>query len=244
MIELHNNDCLLALKKYSTGYFDLGCVDPPYGIGFDGENTKMSLGMRADGTQRVNDAWKNVINAKPKYKRKAWDSKRPSAEYFNELMRVCKHVIIWGGNYFADLLPPSGGYIVWDKGVVMPTLSKCELAYTNCNNHIEMISLLWAGYRRCEEVNRIHPTQKPVALYDWIFSHYAKAGYRVLDTHLGSGSSAIAAYKAGLYFVGYEIDKEYFEGAKARLCKAMQQGNIFTPQKARIDEQLTLFESS
>tara|TARA_Y100000114_G_C11690336_1_gene293236 strand:+ start:88 stop:816 length:729 start_codon:yes stop_codon:yes gene_type:complete len=242
MIELHNNDCLLALQEYNDDAFALGVVDPPYGIGFDGEDTRMSLGLRKDGSYRVMQAWKNAVNAKPKYIRKDWDSKRPSKEYFTQLLRVCKHVIIWGGNYFADMLPPSGGYIVWDKGVVMPTLSKCELAYTNCNNHIEMISLLWAGYRRCEQVNRIHPTQKPVALYDWIYSHYAKQGDTILDTHLGSGSSAIAAYNAGLDFVGYEIDKDYFDSAKQRLADAMKQRNIFTAVANDIKEQLTFFE--
>ena len=193
-------------------YFDLAIVDPPYGIGFDGEIKEMA-----------NNNSKKWKSAKGKnYTRKSWDSETPSKEYFNELQRVSKNQIVWGGNYFE--LPQSSGWIFWNKGVAKDfTLSPGELAWTSFNKSVDMVELLWAGFRKCEETDRIHPTQKPIRLYEWILSKFAKKGQRILDTHLGSGSSAIAAHYFGVDFVGCELDKDYFDAAKARFDMATKQ---------------------
>ena len=217
-----NEDCMIVMARYPDKYFDLAVVDPPYGIGFDGENTTMSAGMRKDGTKRKNKTWNNP---KPKeYVRKDWDNKKPNREYFCEVLRVCKNIIVWGGNYFTDILEPSGGWIVWEKGVPEGmSLSQCELAWTNYNNSIKIVKILWAGYRKAEVENRIHPTQKPEKLYRWIYANYAERGQKILDTHLGSGSSRIACHKAGIGFVGCEIDKDYVDAQEKRFANYLLQ---------------------
>jgi site-specific DNA-methyltransferase (adenine-specific) len=198
-------DCIQIMKQFKDNEFDLAVVDPPYGIGFDGEVKEMA-----------NNNSKKWKPAKGKnYTRKSWDCETPSDEYFTELKRVSKNQIIWGGNYFD--LPQSSGWIFWNKGVAKDfTLSPGELAWTSFDKSVNMVELLWAGFRKCEETERIHPTQKPVKLYDWIFSKYANEGMRILDTHLGSGSSRISADKAKLDFTGIEIDKEYFDLSEKR----------------------------
>jgi len=205
-----------AMKQMPDKAFDLAIVDPPYGIGFDRENPSMCAGLRKDGTRRRMTAGQN--HPEPKgYATKNWDSERPSKEYFDELRRVSKNQIIWGGNYFADYLPPSGGWVIWDKGVPEGmSLSQAEMAWTQCLNSTRMCQFLWAGFKKCEQVDRIHPTQKPVALYEWLLKNYAKPGDKILDTHLGSGSSRIAAYNMGFEFVGYEIDEDYFKAQEER----------------------------
>lgn len=193
-------DCIQIMKQFKDNEFDLAVVDPPYGIGFDGEVKEMA-----------NNNSKKWKSAKGKnYTRKSWDCETPSDEYFTELKRVSKNQIIWGGNYFD--LPQSSGWIFWNKGVAKDfTLSPGELAWTSFDKSVNMVELLWAGFRKCEETERIHPTQKPVKLYDWIFAKYATEGMKILDTHLGSGSSRISADKAKLDFTGIEIDKEYYD---------------------------------
>jgi len=212
MIELLHCDCMEYMATVPDKYFDLAIVDPPYGIGFDGEIKEMA-----------NNNSKKWKSAKGKnYTRKSWDSETPSKEYFKELFRVSKNQIVWGGNYFD--LPQSSGWIFWNKGVAKDfTLSPGELAWTSFNKSVDMVELLWAGFRKCEETDRIHPTQKPVKLYEWLLTNYAKKGQRILDTHLGSGSSAIAAHYFGVDFVGCELDKDYFEAAKARFDMATKQ---------------------
>ena len=198
-------DCIQIMKQFKDNEFDLAVVDPPYGIGFDGEVKEMA-----------NNNSKKWKSAKGKnYTRKSWDCETPSDEYFTELKRVSKNQIIWGGNYFD--LPQSSGWIFWNKGVAKDfTLSPGELAWTSFDKSVNMVELLWAGFRKCEETERIHPTQKPVKLYDWIFAKYATEGMKILDTHLGSGSSRISADKAKLDFTGIEIDKEYFDLSEKR----------------------------
>ena len=214
--EVYLEDCVKALKRYADNHFDLAIVDPPYGIGFDGEVKEMA-----------NNNSKKWKSAKGKnYTRKSWDNETPSKEYFKELFRVSKNQIIWGGNYFD--LPQSSGWIFWNKGVAKDfTLSPGELAWTSFNKSVDMVELLWAGFRKCEETNRIHPTQKPVKLYEWILSKYAKPNDLILDTHLGSGSSRIAAYKGGFNFVGFEIDAEYYEKQEKRFNDFKSQLRLF-----------------
>jgi len=214
--KIHNQDCLEAMKLMQDNQFNLAIVDPPYGIGFDGEVKEMA-----------NNKSKKWNNAKGKnYKRKEWDSNTPNDVYFNELMRVSINQIIWGANYFS--LPQSSGWIFWDKGVAKDfTLSPGELAWTSYNKSLKKIELLWAGFRKCETTDRIHPTQKPVKLYEWLLINYANKGDKILDTHLGSGSIAIACHNLGYDLTGYELDKEYYDNAIKRIKNHQAQTRIF-----------------
>lgn len=215
MIELLNIDCMEYMASLPDKVFDLAIVDPPYGIGFDGEVEAMANNNSAKWTQAVGAG----------YERKEWDA-APSAEYFKELERVSKNRIVWGGNYFE--LPQSSGWIFWEKGTAEGfTLSPGELAWTSYQNSVKRVAILWAGFRKCEQGQRIHPTQKPVKLYDWLLHNYAKPGQRILDTHLGSGSSAIAAHYFGVDFVGCELDEDYFNAAKKRFDMATAQMSLF-----------------
>jgi len=203
MVELLHTDCMAYMATLPDKAFDLAICDPPYGIGADIKNSikkvqsKKSAALSNDyGTQR-------------------WDGNIPDKNYFDELFRVSKHQIVWGANYYGLI----GGYIYWRKNVTMPTYSKGELAYCSLINKIEEFDFTWHGMLQDNMSNkedRIHPTQKPVALYKWLLKNYAKEGDRILDTHLGSGSSAIAAYDGGFDFVGCEIDADYYAAAVKR----------------------------
>lgn len=190
--------------------FDLAVVDPPYGIGIDGQK------------KRVCD---NLKHNRKEHIRRNWDKAILPPEYFRELERVSKAQVIWGGNYFVPYLEQGHkGWLVWDKGQHGLTMSDCELAYTSFDTPTRVfvcnrVELLKDG--------TIHPTQKPVALYTWIFNRYAKQGDRILDTHLGSGSSRIAAYDLGLDFVGCELDPVYYKLEEKRFAKHSQQLNLF-----------------
>jgi site-specific DNA-methyltransferase (adenine-specific) len=211
-----------VMAKLADKSYDLAIVDPPYGIGWDKQNLSASLGLRKDGTRRLNKSWKAMTAAKEKYKRGNWDSKTPDAEYFMELRRVSKKQIIWGGNYFP--LPPTGGWIVWDKKKPNDvSFSEGEMAWTNCGQSLRFFRWLWAGYAKQQPEDRIHPTQKPVALYKWLLTKYAKPGQRILDTHMGSGSSVIAALDHGFEMLAVEIDAEYFAAAVERIGRYAQQ---------------------
>lgn len=189
--------------------FDLAICDPPYGIGFDGENHTMVLNK--------SDKWKN--KKLKGYKRKEWDSGVPPDEYFFELMRVSDKLIIWGGNYFTNVLPVSGGWIIWDKKRPDDfSLSMAEMAWCSFGGRVAIFRYLWNGFQKQRPEDRIHPTQKPIALYKWILHNYASSGQTILDTHLGSGSSAIAAHDMGFEFVGCELDKDYYDAASKRLA--------------------------
>jgi site-specific DNA-methyltransferase (adenine-specific) len=204
-VKMHNADCMDFMRELPDKYYDLAIVDPPYGIGFDGEVKEMA-----------NNNSKKWKSAKGKnYTRKSWDCETPSKEYFTELFRVSKNQIVWGGNYFD--LPQSSGWIFWNKGVAKDfTLSPGELAWTSFNKSVDMVELLWAGFRKCEETDRIHPTQKPVKLYEWLLMNYAKEGDKILDTHGGSGSICIACHNLGFDLDWIELDKEYFDAATKR----------------------------
>ncbi len=199
-------DCMELMKQYPDNYFDLCVTDPPYGINADVKNS-------TDKKQSK----KSASNSK-KYGEQKWDADVPTKEYFIELFRVSKEQIIWGVNYYPfDFL--AGGGIYWDKCVTMPTYSDGELAYCSLLNSIKSVKIAWHGmiqHNMKNKETRIHPTQKPVALYDWIFKNYASEGMTILDTHLGSGSSRIAANKAKLHFVACELDADYFNAQNKR----------------------------
>ena len=206
MIELLHCDCMEYMATVPDKYFDLAIVDPPYGIGdtFIG----FSSGAKKGKLERV-------------HKEMKWDDNIPSEEYFAELKRVSKKQIIWGANYF-NSFNNEGGALVWYKNRGGNTLSQCEIASVSGQKKVDYVAIqILTGFVADEE--RIHPTQKPVALYEWLLQNYAKQGDRILDTHLGSGSSAIAAHYFGVDFVGTELDKDYFEAAKARFDMATKQ---------------------
>jgi len=190
-------DCVAAMKRYPDNYFDLAIVDPPYGI----------------------DISSNPV--RQKHTKKQWDSKTPDEIYFQELVRVSKNQIIWGGNYFD--LPPTQGFIIWDKKQPHDfSLAMCEYAWSSFQKPAKMFR-----YSVLTERDKIHPTQKPVALYSWLLHNYAKEGDTILDTHLGSGSSRIAAYKGGFDFTAFEIDADYFAAQDKRFNQFKSQLTLF-----------------
>ena len=158
---------------------------------------------------------------KKQNKRKGWDDEIPTDKYFTELFRVSKNQIIWGGNYFLDNLNSSRCFVVWDKMTYVPTMTQIELAYTSFNEHSKLIKI------NSNQLDRTHPTQKPVKLYEWLLMNYAKEGGKILDTHLGSGSIAIACHNLGFDLVGCELDKEYYEAACKRLKQHQAQLTMF-----------------
>jgi len=203
---VYNADCMDIMKGYPDKYFDLSVVDPPYGIGA----SEMTMG-----------SGKN----KKYTKGKKWDNKTPDKQYFEEIIRISKNQIIWGGNYFE--LPKTKSWILWDKGIYGDCdFADGELAWTSFNIVLRIAKIRYKGFLGADDV-RIHPTQKPVKLYDWIFKNYAKPTDKILDTHLGSGSSRIAAYKSGLSFVGIELDKDYFEAQEKRFNTFKSQLRLF-----------------
>jgi site-specific DNA-methyltransferase (adenine-specific) len=204
---VYNADCMDIMKGYPDKYFDLAVVDPPYGI-----NVNMNMGVRK--------------GEKRKHQSKDWDKESPNEDYFIELFRVSKNQIIWGANNFIDNLTNKTGWIFWDKVITGDVpFSAGELAWTSFDCALKKVAIpIQTNYL---EEKRIHPTQKPIALYDWIFKNYAKPTDKILDTHLGSGSSRIAAYKSGLSFVGIELDKDYFEAQEKRFNTFKSQLRLF-----------------
>jgi site-specific DNA-methyltransferase (adenine-specific) len=193
MIEYFNEDCMAGMARYPDKHFDLAIVDPPYGINISSNPVRQA------------------------HTKKQWDSNVPDLIYFEELKRVSKNQIIWGGNYYD--LPPTQNYIVWNKLQPMDfSLAMCELAWCSIQKPIKMFT-----YSVLTERNKIHPTQKPVALYKWLLTNYAKPGDKILDTHVGSASSLIACYDLGFDAVGFEIDEEYYRISRERLENHMKQ---------------------
>lgn len=197
-----NADCMELMQQYPNKYFDLAVVDPPYGSG----GGTFVNGTRYGGWfERYIDQDRRDVGEKVRKKIVSWDY-APSEDYFKELFRVSKEQIIWGGNYFQ--LPPNRCFLVWLKTNIPENFSMAMAEYAWCsfNDNAKVIKMSSAGI-----AGRFHPTQKPEELYRWVYAHYAKPGFKILDTHLGSGSSRRAAYDFDLDFVGTEIDKEYFE---------------------------------
>ncbi len=218
MIEITNEDNMALMARYPDNHFDLAIVDPPYGINADKKHSKREMKS------------KKAASISKGYGDKNWDSNVPDIDYFNQLFRVSKKQIIWGVNYYpySDLF--AGGRLFWDKGVTMPTYSKGELAYISWLNSIDVVKIDWHGMIQHDMKNkeiRIHPTQKPVALYKWLLDRYAKQGDKILDTHLGSGSIAIACHDYGFDLTACELDKDYYDAAMKRLLQHQSQLSIF-----------------
>ena len=210
---VYNEDCVEGLKRFSDNHFDLAIVDPPYGI----NASKGTWGSSNKG---------KVTN----YGKKDWDKQTPEQDYFLELRRVSKNQIVWGANHFISRMPfDSSCWLVWDKQNT-GDFADCELAWCSFNTAVRKFVYRWNGMLQQNMKNkeiRIHPTQKPVALYEWILHNYTKEGDLILDTHLGSGSSRIAAYKGGFDFVGFEIDKDYYEAQEKRFKDFISQLRLF-----------------
>lgn len=211
---VENIDCIEGMKQFPDKFFQLGLIDPPYGINAPIMANTPTQRKAVNRLQRLNGGGgklKNrVLNTA---KNINWDDKIPSEEYFKELFRVCQNVIIWGGNYFP--LPPSRCIIVWDKCQPWENFSQVEIAWTSFDSPAQLFKF------DNRTGGKIHPTQKPVELYTYLLEKYAKKGDRILDTNLGSQSSRIAAYKKGFDFWGFEIDKDYFEQGNQRFEKSI-----------------------
>lgn len=222
MNEAFNIDCMEFMRTLPDKAYDWSVVDPPYGIGVGSMGYTNGVAIVGNALAKRNDYSGH----------KEWDSATPAKEYFDELFRVSKNQIIFGGNYFTDKLPPTKSWIVWDKRTderYTNSFADCELAW--CSKGVARVfRFLYNGMLQQNMKNkeiRFHPTQKPVELYRWLFKNYAKPGDRILDTHLGSGSSRIAAYDAGLDFTGCEIDKEYFDLQEQRFADYSAQECLF-----------------
>ena len=210
---VYNMDCMEAMKSFPDGYFDLGVIDPPYGL---------ELALNGQFAKYGGSSKWDVV---------------PEKVFFEELFRVTKNQIIWGWNYFSHLTPPCKGFIYWNKMNHHENRADGEIAYTSYNKLARHFEYMWDGNRYGTVGNiqgvgkksiRIHPTQKPVALYEWIYMNYLPQGGKVLDTHLGSGSNRIAADKQGnIEFYGFEIDKEYFDASVKRFDQYKAQLTMF-----------------
>lgn len=225
----YNMDCMEAMKEFRDDFFDLAVVDPPY---FSGPDRRGFYGSKISkiGVHRdypVSPEWT-----------------KPGKKYFDELRRVSRHYIVWGCNYFDYSF--ASGRIVWDKCNEKSSFSDCEIAATDLFSSVRLFRYMWSGMMQGKSITeghimqgnkslnekRIHPTQKPVALYDWIFKNYAKPGQKVLDTHLGSGSSRIAAREAGIDFIGFEIDSYYFHMEEERFTEHTSQMSLLHIEEA------------
>lgn len=204
-VELLNIDCMTYMRGLPDKAFDLAIVDPPYGetCVLTGGKAKANGFREYWGKISEGDHW-NVA---------------PDINYFNELFRISKNQIIWGANHLANFLPASSAWVFWDKGQRDFSFSDGELAFTSFNTKMRAVKI---HRQELQTEQRIHPTQKPIKLYAYLYKHYAKPGDKILDTHLGSGSSAIAAYKLGFDFIGLEVDKDYFDAAKKRFNKEIK----------------------
>ena len=199
-IKLYNADCMEVMKTFKDKQFDLAIIDPPYGVDINSSGTHF----------------------KEKYEVKDWDKATPNDEYFKELKRVSKNQIIWGGNYFLDRLGNCKCFIIWDKKIAEGmSFAMCEMAWTSFRNGAKIYN------RTATQLNRIHPTQKPVQLYKWLLQNYAKEGDTILDTHFGSLSIGIACHDLGFDLTAIELDKDYYEMAKKRLINHQKQLTLF-----------------
>ena len=221
MTTAENIDCMVGMRRYPDGWFDLAIVDPPYGLGK----------RTTDGGSKKNSQTKFMADIR----RTNWDDRPPGPEYFSELFRVSKNQIIWGGNYFLDQLGKTKCLVVWDKMTYIPTMSQIEIGWTSFDRHSCLIKI------NSNDIFRQHPTQKPIALYKWLLENYARPGDKILDTHLGSGSSRIAAHDMGFAFHGFELDPDYFQAQEARFAAHIKKPTLFTPAEMYTFEQQKLF---
>jgi len=220
-ISIYNGDCMDLLKQTPNKYYDLCIIDPPYGIGMD----------------KTHFETKSSKSKAREYGEKKWDTKSPDEDYFKELMRVSKNQIIWGANHFISKIPfDSSCWVVWDKDNGGSLHADCELAYTSFKTAVRKFTFKWQGMLQGDMKNkeiRIHPTQKPIQLYEFLIKEYSKPNFKILDTHFGSGSIALAVDKANrldkmnLTFVGIELDPDYFQAAIKRFNEYKRQLTLF-----------------
>ncbi len=211
-LNLTNEDNMELMARYPDNYFELAIVDPPYGIGVAEMNMGAGKGKRFSKLKNRN------------WKPKKWDDKPPSKEYFIELFRVSKNQIIWGGNYFTEFLPPTPHWFVWDKKNPNLSFAEGELAWVR---HGKNLRIFQHHSTQVEDGGKIHPTQKFVKLYEWLLMNYAKEGDKILDTHLGSMSIAIACHNLGFELTGCELDAEYYEQGIKRVKNHISQQRLF-----------------
>ena len=214
-ITITNEDNMQLMARYPDNYFELAIVDPPYGIGVDG-----AIHIRKPDRPST---WDMV----EKYEKKDWDDEIPKAEYWEQLLRVSQNQIVWGGNYFTEYLKPSKGWVFWDKKFDKTfNFSHGELAWTSFNKQLLKVTKSSKAETNGGK-DRIHPTQKPIYIYKWLLDKYAKQGDKILDTHLGSGSIAIACHDYGFDLTACELDKEYFDKAIQRIENHKAQLKLF-----------------
>jgi site-specific DNA-methyltransferase (adenine-specific) len=212
LLDIRNMDCMDLMRDLPDNHFDLAIVDPPYGIGYDIQQNAMAVsGRKSNGGM-----WKH-------YKKSDWDSQPPPPPYFEELRRVARTFIVWGGNYFQM---KESGVIVWNKGE-NGSLPHGELAVSNAKT-FKVFNMSRTDAYINNDSQKIHPTQKPVALYKWLLQNYAKPGQKILDTHMGSGSIAIACHYFGAHLTAAELDADYFKAACERIEKETAQEDMFT----------------
>jgi site-specific DNA-methyltransferase (adenine-specific) len=218
-------DCLDAMREFPDKFFSLAVIDPPYGIGEDGRKSKSRMVASAK--------WKNPCNTK--HASKCWDDKPPEQSYFSELFRISKHQIIWGANHFISKIPlDSSCWLVWKKNGQNENsdFADCELAWTNFKTAVRFFDFAWTGFgAKNAGEEKIHPTQKPIALYLWLLQNYAHRGDKILDTHVGSASSLIACHRMGFEAWGFELDAEYHKAASERLEKEKSMQPLFAPEE-------------
>jgi len=208
-MKITNEDNMELMARYEDNYFDLAIVDPPYGIGIDGQKENKK-GKKSD---------------RKYHKQKQWDNSIPNKDYFDELQRVSKNQIIWGANYFVEhLTKGTKGWVVWFKGQIGLTMSDCELAYSSFQRATRVVNINRVDLLK---QNTIHPTEKPIRLYQWLLDNYAEKGDKILDTHLGSGSIALACHNLGYDLTACELDKEYYDAAIKRIENHKAQQRLF-----------------
>ena len=226
-MNITNEDNMKLMARYEDNHFDLAIVDPPYGIGeANGKNAS-----RNKGFGKGNSKSKKITFSKD-YGKKDWDNKPSSKEYFTELQRVSKNQIIFGANHFIENIPKANSscWIVWDKDNGESDFADCELAWTSLKTAVRMKKVRWNGLLQYDMKNkeeRIHPTQKPIRIYEWLLMNYAKEGDKILDTHLGSGSIAIACHNLKYDLTACELDTEYYDAAMLRLKQHQKQIRLF-----------------
>jgi site-specific DNA-methyltransferase (adenine-specific) len=230
--EATNEDCMAMMVRYPDGFFDIGIVDPPYGREQHGGTDRSGHYVR-----QFNG--KKILTVGVKHKKKKWDSVPADDSYFDELKRVSKNQIVWGVNYYPRVF--GSGRIIWDKVNDGSDQSGAEIAFNSMTERVDVFRFMWRGMMQGSSIldgstkkgnsrdneRLIHPTQKPVALYKWLLSRYAKPGWKILDTHLGSGSSRIAAWDLGFDFYATELDKDYFDAQEARFKTHVSQLRLF-----------------
>ena len=243
--KLYNIDCMEGMKQYPDKYIGLAIVDPPYGINAPNMHMGSNKNRKGDGYPNISVAErlrKGRLNAGAgKLKNRAlnkmpiaWDYEKPSPEYFKELFRISQNQIIWGGNYFD--LPPTRCIVCWDKCQPWENFSQWEMAWTSFDKPAALYRLSNTGGANSEK--KIHPTQKPVKLYEWLIHKFASPGDKIIDTHAGSGSCLIAAHNAGYEYIGFEIGESYYTDAKERILRAEAQLSLIP-----IMQQIDMFET-